>query len=57
MIGIVTAALSFFAPYVEWLADNQPEKRLGVFGVCLILVGFSLQSFQYWVSLLDIPLR
>jgi hypothetical protein len=27
---------------------------MGVFGVGLILVGFALQSVQYWVALLDI---
>ena len=27
------------------------------FGVALILLGFGLQSIQYWVTLLDGPLR
>jgi hypothetical protein len=54
-IGVVTAMLNFFGPSIEWLADSQPARRLGVIGVCLILIGFSLQSFQYWVNLLDIP--
>jgi hypothetical protein len=27
---------------------------MGVFGIALILLGFSLQSVQYWVTLLDI---
>ena len=26
---------------------------MGVFGVCLIIVGFALQSVQYWLALLD----
>jgi hypothetical protein len=30
---------------------------MGVFGIALILVGFSLQSVQYWVSLLDVSIR
>jgi hypothetical protein len=33
-----------------------PEKRMGVFGVGLILLGFALQSVQYWVALLDVTL-
>ena len=30
---------------------------MGVFGVGLILIGFSLQSVQYWVALLDVTIR
>lgn len=56
-LGIVTAVFSACTPLVEWTADHVPEKRMGVFGVVLILAGFSLQSVQYWVALLDVPLR
>ena len=44
-------------PFVEWIADHVPEKRMGVFGVGLILIGFALQSVQYWVALLDVSIR
>ena len=30
---------------------------MGVFGIGLILIGFTLQSVQYWVALLDIGIR
>jgi hypothetical protein len=30
---------------------------MGVFGVGLILIGFALQSLQYWVALLDVKVR
>jgi hypothetical protein len=30
---------------------------MGVFGVGLILVGFALQSVQYWLALLDVSVR
>jgi hypothetical protein len=53
-IGLVTAVSSACTPLVEWGADHVPEKRMGVFGIALILLGFSLQSVQYWVTLLDI---
>ncbi len=53
-IGLVTAIASAFAPYVEWSADHVPEKRMGVFGVGLILIGFAMQSVQYWLTLLDV---
>jgi hypothetical protein len=53
-IGVVTAISSAFTPFIEWMADHVPEKRMGVFGVGLILVGFALQSVQYWLALLDV---
>ena len=56
-IGLVTAIAGSFTPFVEWTADRLPEKRMGVFGVGLILVGFTLQSVQYWVALLDVTVR
>ena len=52
-IGLVTVIASSCVPLVEWGADHVPEKRMGVFGVALILIGFALQSVQYWVALLD----
>jgi len=55
-IGVVTAAASSCTPFVEWFADHVPEKRLGVFGVGLILAGFALQSVQYWLALLDVSM-
>jgi hypothetical protein len=30
---------------------------MGVFGVGLILIGFGLQSVQYWAALLDLNVR
>jgi hypothetical protein len=54
VIGVVTAISSACMPVIEWSADHIPEKRMGVFGVGLILIGFALQSVQYWVALLDV---
>ena len=56
-IGEVSAIASSCTPFVEWTADHLPERRMGVFGVGLILIGFTLQSFQYWVALLDVTVR
>ena len=53
-IGIVTAVAIPFMPFIEWAADRIPEKRMGVIGVGLILVGFILQSVQYWLALFDV---
>ena len=54
--GIVTAVGATFNPYIEYYADNLPERRLGAFGIVLILCGFALQSFQYWLALFDVRL-
>jgi hypothetical protein len=53
--GVVTAAGTMFNPYIEYWADSLPERRLGVFGIWLVLSGFALQSLQYWLAILDIP--
>lgn len=52
--GIVTAVGVTFNPYIEYYADNLPERRLGAFGIGLILCGFALQSLQYWLVLFDV---
>ena len=50
-IGAVTVISGTCTPLIEWGADHVPEKRMGVIGVGLIIVGFSLQSVQYWMAL------
>jgi hypothetical protein len=54
--GVVTGVGITVNPYIEYYADNLPERRLGVFGIALILCGFALQSLQYWLTLLDVRL-
>ncbi|HLY18444.1 MAG TPA: hypothetical protein VKR61_14530 [Bryobacteraceae bacterium] len=56
-IGLVTMIGTASTSFIEWSADHVPEKSLGVFGVGLILIGFALQSIQYWVALLDVNIR
>jgi hypothetical protein len=56
-IGAVTAVAITCTPFIEWMADHVPERRMGVFGVGLILIGFLLQSVQYWAALLDLTVR
>jgi hypothetical protein len=56
-IGLVTAIGGSCTPFIEWMADHLPQKRMGVLGVGLILIGFALQSVQYWVALLDVSIR
>lgn len=57
MTGLITVVVGACTPFIEWGADHVPEKRMGVFGIGLILVGFALQSVQYWVALLDVGVR
>ncbi|HXY10913.1 MAG TPA: hypothetical protein VEI52_23975 [Terriglobales bacterium] len=54
--GIVTGVGVTVNPYIEYYANNLPERRLGVFGIGLILCGFALQSLQYWLALFDVHL-
>jgi len=54
--GLVTGVGITVNPFIEYYADNLPERRLGVAGIWLVLCGFCLQSVQYLVALLDIPL-
>jgi len=52
--GLVTGVGITVNPFIEYYADNLPERRLGVFGIGLILCGFALQSLQYWLALFDV---
>jgi hypothetical protein len=54
VIGVVTAFSNVWTPFIEWTADHMPARRMGVVGIGSILIGFTLQSVQYWVALLDI---
>ena len=54
--GFVTGIGGIVNPYIEYYADNLPERRLGAFGIGLIFCGFVLQSLQYWLALFDVRL-
>jgi hypothetical protein len=57
-VGLVTGIATGFGvtvnPFIEYYADRLPERRLGAFGIALILCGFTLQSLQYWLVLFDV---
>jgi hypothetical protein len=53
-VGLVTAAGSTVNPCIEYCADNLPERRLGVFGIWLVLSGFAMQSVQYWLAIFNV---
>jgi hypothetical protein len=56
-IGLVTGIIGPCTPLIEWTADHMPDRRMGVYGVGLILVGFTLQSVQYWMVVLNVNVR
>ncbi|HEY4087890.1 MAG TPA: hypothetical protein VGM43_18245 [Bryobacteraceae bacterium] len=56
-IGLVTAFTGPATPLIEWVANNVPAKRMGVAGIGIVLVGFALQSVQYWLAFLDIKVQ
>lgn len=56
LVGAITAIVTFCMPMIEWAAENMPAKRMGVIGVILILIGFALQSVQYWVTLFGVSI-
>ncbi|MGB6430877.1 MAG: hypothetical protein WBF06_09830 [Candidatus Acidiferrales bacterium] len=57
-IGLVTGIVSAFGltfiPFIEYYADNLPQRWLGAVGVGLIFCGFALQSLQYWLTIFDV---
>ncbi|MGI8743834.1 MAG: hypothetical protein ACR2NN_14925 [Bryobacteraceae bacterium] len=55
--GAVSALVGLFSPAIEWWIENLPERRLGVVGLGLILVGVLLQSAQYWIVVFNVPVR
>jgi hypothetical protein len=50
-VGVITGIVTFLMPFIEWRTDHMPVRRMGAFGVILILIGFALQSVQYFVTL------
>lgn len=57
-VGLVTGVATGIGitvnPYIEYYADNLPERSMGAFGIGLILCGFLLQSVQNWLTLFDV---
>jgi hypothetical protein len=57
VIGVVTTVVGACSPFIEWTADPAPSRRRGIFGVVLLLIGFTLQSVQYWAALPGVAVR
>ena len=52
--GLTTGVGQTVIPFIEYFADRLPERRMGAFGIGLILCGFAFQSVQYWLQLFDV---
>lgn len=55
--GVVSALVGLFSPVIEWWIESLPERRLGLAGVVFIFAGMVLQSIQYWIVVLDVPVH
>jgi hypothetical protein len=55
--GIVTAVGTATVPFIEYFSDHLPTRAMGAFGIGLIFIGFTLQSFQYWLVVLDVAVK
>ena len=55
--GLGGGIIICITPLLEWRVYNLPERRLGFFGAIMIFLGFIIQTLQYWVNLLDLPVR
>jgi hypothetical protein len=52
-LGVVVGS----AGQVEWWIDHLPIRRMGTFGIVLILGGLAIETFQYFISLFGITVR
>ena len=43
-LGLRYGLVATVSPFIEWWADNLPERHLGFFGAMLVLAGIGLQS-------------
>lgn len=55
--GIGLGVVIGTAGRIEWWIDHLPQRRMGTFGVALILAGLALDGVQYAVSLFGLPLH
>lgn len=56
VVGLMLIMFAAISPFIEWWVDSLPERKLGAFGVLLIIAGFLLQTVQYLVVILHIPI-
>jgi hypothetical protein len=50
VVAITSAATSVMSPYVEVWATELPPKRMGFYGILMMIAGSLVQTIQYWPS-------
>lgn len=55
VVSVVGGLLAAVVPLVEAWVEQLPPRRLGAFGVVLLLLGMLLQSLQHWLLIFDVP--
>lgn len=55
LMFFMSMCIAVLFPVLESFAADLPERRLGALGAVLVLGGFLLQTIQYVVVLLDVP--
>lgn len=50
VVGVTSAGIAIMSPYVEVWATELPPKRMGFYGILLMILGSIVQSIQYWPS-------
>lgn len=55
VVAVMRLLVTTISPFIEWWADNLSERRLGAFGIFLIILGFLFQTIQYLAVILRIP--
>jgi hypothetical protein len=57
VVAVVTTLVTILSPIIEWRVDHMPERHLIAVGLALVLAGFALQSVQYVLVILGVPLQ
>lgn len=56
-VAAVTTLVTVFSPIVEWRVDHMPERHLILAGLGFVFAGFLLQSIQYVLVILRVPVQ
>ena len=48
--GTVSALVGLASPIIEWRIENMPDRRLGIAGLIMMMIGGVFQSRQYWAE-------
>ncbi len=52
--AFTTLLVTTLSPIVEWHADNMPERRMGIIGIALFMLGFVIQAIPSLAQIYDL---